>query len=38
MQKLEIYVSTYVYSVQRTLSMLILGGLGVCPQQKIFEN
>ena len=28
----------YVYSVQSTLSMLILGGLGACSQQKIFAN
>ena len=34
----NIYLCVPQTGVQSTFSMLILRGLGVCPQQKIFEN
>ena len=37
MQKLEIYVSMYTVC-KAPSACLFLGGLGACPQQKIFEN
>ena len=37
MEKLQIFIYVYQTGVQSIPSMFILGGLGACHQQKIFE-